>query len=144
MSLVTLTSLDLVEIFVLGPHFVRVAQQRSNEALVERFERDDVLAVGQHHAADRHLVHLADGLADHGKGIVSDLPVRTEIVRTDDVAGVDFVPLDELVDLDGPRGLERDLLELLLRDLDESLLVEHVALHDVLVGDLLAGVEIDL
>ena len=57
--------------------FVGIAQQRSHQALVERLERDDVLAVGQHHASDRDLVHLADGFADDGEGVVADLAVRT-------------------------------------------------------------------
>jgi hypothetical protein len=46
----------------------------------QRFERDDVLAVGQHHASDRNLVHLPDGLADDREGIVADLAVRTQVV----------------------------------------------------------------
>ena len=39
---------------------------------------------------------------------------------------------------------QRDVLELLLRHLDEGVGVDLVALDDVLVGDLLAGVGIDL
>jgi hypothetical protein len=69
MSLVTLTSWIL-----LAADFVGIAQQRADEALPHRLECDDVLAVGQHHAPDRDLVHLAD----HGEGVVSDLPVRTD------------------------------------------------------------------
>ena len=69
--------LDVVEIFGRIADFVGIAQQRSHQALVQRLERDDVLAVGQHHAADRDLVHLPDGLADDGEGVVADLAVRT-------------------------------------------------------------------
>ena len=39
---------------------------------------------------------------------------------------------------------QRDFLELLLGHLDEGVLVERVALDDVLVGDLLAGVGVHL
>ena len=103
-----------------------------------------MLAVGQHHAPDRDLVHLADGLADHREGVVADLAVRTQVVGADQVARVDLAAVDELIDLDGPGRFQRDVLELLLGDLDEGVGVDLVALDDVLVGDLLAGVGVDL
>jgi hypothetical protein len=103
-----------------------------------------VFAVGQHHAADGDLVHLADGLADHREGVVADFAVRTQVVGPDQVARVDLGLLHELVDLDGAGGFQRDLIELLLRHLDERVGVDLVALDDVLVGDLLARVGIDL
>ena len=136
--------LDIVEIFRFGAHFVGIPQQRSHQALVERLERDDVLAVGQHHPSDRDLVHLADGFADDGEGVVADLAVRTQVIGTDQIARIDLAAVDELVDLDGPRRFQRDVLELLLRHLDEGVGVDLVALDDVLVGDLLAGVGIHL
>ena len=82
--------LDLVEILRLAAHLVGIAQQRADQPLLHRLERDDVLAVGQHHPADRDLVHLADGLADHREGVVADLAVRTQIVGTDQVARIDL------------------------------------------------------
>ena len=109
-----------------------------------RLERDDVLAVGQHHASDRDLVHLADGFADDGEGVVADLAVRHQVVGTDQIPRVDLAAVDELVDLDGSRRFQRDVLELLLRHLDEGVGVDLVALDDVLVGDLLAGVGVHL
>jgi hypothetical protein len=48
-----------------------------------------VLAIRQHHTADCDLVHLADGLADHGEGVVADLTVGPEIVGADQVARID-------------------------------------------------------
>ena len=66
--------------------FVRIAQQRTDQALLQRFERDDVLAVGQHDAPDRDLVHLADGFPDHREGVVADFAVGTRILGTDQVA----------------------------------------------------------
>jgi hypothetical protein len=70
---------------------------------------------------------------------VPDLAVWTQIVRP--VARVDDVLVHELIDLDGSRRLQRDLLELLLRDLDELVLVELLCLHN---GHFVAGVRIDL
>ena len=52
--------------------------------------------------------------------------------------------LDKLVDVDGARRFQRDVLELFLRHLDEGVGVDLVALDDVLVGDFLAGVGIHL
>jgi len=98
----------------------------------------------QHHAADRDLVHLSDGLADDGESVVADLPVRHQVVRTDQISRIDLAAVDELVDLDGARRFQRHVLELLLRYLDEAVGVDLVAFDDVLVGDLLAGVRVDL
>jgi putative ribosome biogenesis GTPase RsgA len=38
------------------------------EVAVHGLERDDVLAVGQHHASDGDLVHLTDGFANNREG----------------------------------------------------------------------------
>ncbi len=97
--------LDLVEVLLLGADLVGVAQQRTDETLLQRLERDNVLAVGENHAADRHLVHLADGLADYREGVVADLAVWTQIVGADQVARIDLGSVHELIDLDGARGL---------------------------------------
>jgi hypothetical protein len=119
--------LDIVEILRLAAHFVRVAQQRADEAFVKRFEGDDVLAVGEHDPADRDLVHLANGLADHREGVVADLTVRTQIIGTDQVARIDLRFVHELVDVDRAGGFQGDVLGLFLADLDEGLLVERIA-----------------
>jgi hypothetical protein len=66
--------LNIVGILCLRAHFVGVAQQCTHQSLVEGFKCDDVFAVGQHDPSDRDLVHLADGLPDHRKGIVPTLP----------------------------------------------------------------------
>jgi hypothetical protein len=107
-------------------------------------ERDDVLAVGQHHPADRHLVHLADGLADHREGIVADLAVGPQVIGADKVARINLLAIDELVDLDGAGRFKRDVLEFFLRHFDEGVGIDLVALDDVFVGDFLAGVGVDL
>ncbi|MCA1534760.1 hypothetical protein I6F21_19710 [Bradyrhizobium sp. NBAIM03] len=104
----------------------RVAQQSADKAFVHRLERNDMLAVGQHHPTDGDLVHLSNVLTDHGQGVVADLAVRALAVGADQVAGIDVGPVDELVDLDGTCRFERDLLELLFRDLDVLTLLERV------------------
>jgi len=143
MSLVTLTSW-ISSKYSCSDRTRRVAQQRTDETLLQRLERDNVLAVGENHAADRDLVQLPDGLPDHREGVVTDLAVGTQVVRTDQIARVDVGRVDELVDLDGPRRLQRQLLELLLGDLDVLSFVEFVALDDVFVRHLVTGIGVDL
>jgi hypothetical protein len=98
-----------------------------------------VLAVGQHDPPDGDHVHFADGLADHGEGVVPDLAVRTEVIGTDIVARIDLLALHELVDVDGARGLQCDVFELFFRHLYEGVGVDLEALDDVLARYLLAG-----
>jgi len=99
---------------------------------------------GQHQASDRDLVHLADGLADHREGVVPDLAVRTQVIEADQISRINLAAVDELVDLDRPRRFQRDVFEFLLRHFDEGIGVDLVPLDDVLVGDLLARVGVDL
>ncbi|MBB4381810.1 hypothetical protein GGD61_006500 [Bradyrhizobium sp. SBR1B] len=103
-----------------------------------------MLAIGQHHTTNCDLVHLADGFADDCEGVVPNLAIRAQIVGADQIPWVDLTPVDELVDLDGSRGFQRDVLKLLLGHLDEGIGIDLVALDDVLAVDLLAGVGIDL
>ena len=103
-----------------------------------------MLAVGEDDPSDRDLVHLADGLADHRECVMADLAVGPQVVGPDEVAGVDLVAVDELVDLNGAGGFQCNVFELLLRDLNEGVFVERVALDDVLVGDFLACVGVHL
>jgi hypothetical protein len=87
-----------------------------------------VFAVGQHDAADCDITHFSYGLSDHRKGVVSYLPIGAEVVRPYQVARIDLAAVNEFVDLDGARGLQRDLFELLLGDLDELIVFELVPL----------------
>ena len=45
---------NILEIFPLFPHLIGIAQGYTQHAVAARFERDDVLARGEHHLADRH------------------------------------------------------------------------------------------
>lgn len=78
--------LDIVEIFLRGPDLVGIAQQGPNQPLVQRLQRDDVLAISQHHTTDRDLVHFADGLADNGERVVPDFAIWSQVVRADRLA----------------------------------------------------------
>ena len=71
------------------------------------FQRDDVLAVGEDDARDCDLVHRADGLADHGEGIVADLAIGDDVVWPHQVQLVVVGLRHEFVDVDGARALKR-------------------------------------
>jgi hypothetical protein len=46
-----------------------------------------VLAIAERHASDRDLVHVVDGLAGHGEGVVPDLAVRAQLIGPDRYRG---------------------------------------------------------
>jgi hypothetical protein len=93
-----------------------------------------VLPACEHDAAERHHVHLANGVADDGKGILSDLTVRRDVVRRIDIALVDLALRNELVDVDGPRAFNLNGLELLVLDNEILALADLIASRNVLRG----------
>ena len=58
--------------------------------LFARLERDDMLAVGQHNASERHFVERADGFAEHRVGGVADLAVGHDVIGTHKIEVVDL------------------------------------------------------
>src|SRR5262245_23803079 len=103
--------LNLVEIFLLRAQFIWIAQDRTDQSLVEWFERNDVFEVREDDSPNRDLVHLADRLPDHREGVMADLAVRPQIVGADQIAWIDVFAVNELVNLDGPRRLRSELLK---------------------------------
>src|SRR5205823_3988619 len=77
-------------------------------------------------------------------GVVTNLPVRAQIVRTDEISRIDLAAVNKLIDFDGSRRFQRDILELLLGHLDVGVGIDLVALDDVVVSDLLAGIGVHL
>jgi DNA end-binding protein Ku len=63
-------------------------------------------------------VNLPNGLANDGEGVMADLSVRHQVVGKDQIPRIDLGAIDELVDLDGSRRFQRDVLEFLLGHLD--------------------------
>jgi len=69
----------------------------------------------------------------------------SRLVRTTrPIAAVDVGSGNEFVDLDGASRFQRNVVEFVLRHLDVGIGVDLVALHDVFVGDFLAGIGVDL
>src|SRR5205823_14786620 len=65
--------LDLVEILLLFPDFVRVPQRHPEQAFTARLERHDMLARGEDNSAERHHALLANRLADRSEEHTSEL-----------------------------------------------------------------------
>src|SRR5215472_11446153 len=133
---------DVVEVLGFVSNFIRIAQRQAQQAAIPWFERDDVLAACEHDAAERHHVHLANGVTDDGKGILSDLTIRRDVVRRVDIALVDLALRNELVDVDGPRAFNLNGLELLVLDKEILALADLIASRNVLPRDGLAGLGI--
>ena len=73
-----------------------------------------MLAVSKHHAGERDLVERADGLSDHGKGVMANLAVWHNVIGTDQIKIVDLAARHELVDLDGAGQFQRDVFQFVL------------------------------
>jgi hypothetical protein len=103
-----------------------------------------MLAARQHHSSKRNLIERANGFSDHGVCVVADLTVWRDVVGANEIQIVDFLSRNELVDLDGACGFERNVFQLILGNLKVCVGVDLVTFDDVLVGNFLAGVGIDL
>jgi hypothetical protein len=103
-----------------------------------------VLAVGQDHAGKRHLIHGADGLANDGIGVMPDLAVRDDVIGPHQIQIVDLVARYELVDVDGSRGFQSNVVEFISGNFEVLVLIDLIPLDDVLVRHLFAGIGVDL
>jgi hypothetical protein len=75
---------------------------------------------------------------------VANFPVRDQVIRTDEVAGIYVALRHELVDVDSAVGFERNVFQLVFRHFDVGVGIDLIALHDVFVGNFLAGISIHL
>src|SRR6195256_3299192 len=74
----------------------------------------------------------------------TNFPVRDKVVWADKIAGIYVALWNELVDVDGSRGFERNVFKLVLRHFDIGISIDLVPLHDVFVRNFLASISIHL
>jgi len=55
---------DIVEVFIFFANFIRISQRDTEKTFAARFERDDVLARGEHNSPKRYHAFLVDRLAN--------------------------------------------------------------------------------
>jgi len=96
-----------------------------------------VLLVAEADLGDPDLAGLVQGLPEQRVGLRAGL-LRDEVVGLLVQHGVDLLEIDELLDVDRARGLDRDRLEVVVGQDHVAILLVLVPLHDVLVADLLA------
>ena len=138
-----LRALDVLEIVFLVAQFVGVAQRGAEQALAERLDRHDVLAVGEHDPRQRDAVLVLHGIADHGKGLDGRLAVGRDVIGMVEIALVDLVPRHEAVDVDGVVALDLDGVEFLRLDLDIFAFAELIAAGLLVALDHVAGLGVD-
>ena len=142
--------------YLIRPYYLRPDGKVGHDAFAvirETIREMDKVAIGRLVLTNReHII----ALEPMDKGLMGTLlrypyEVRDPQEYFDDIQDVkvtkdmlDLALVDELVDFDGSGRFQRDVLEFFLGHLDERVGVDLVALDDVLVGDLLAGVGIDL
>ena len=129
---------DVLEVGVLPPHLVGIAQDRGEQSLAERLEQDHALAAGEDHAGNARLALVAHGVADDGESLLGDLVVRGDVVGRLEIALVDLLARHEALDVDRVGALDLDRVELLVLDEDVGALADLVALDLLVVLDRLA------
>jgi hypothetical protein len=103
-----------------------------------------VLPAGQHDSTERDHVHFADRVPDDRKGILSDLTVRGDVVRRVDVAVIDLISRNKLINLDGPRAFNLHSIKFFIFN-DEVLSFSNlIAARNVLSRDNLAGFRVNV
>jgi hypothetical protein len=98
-----------------------------------------MLAVGQHDAGERGLVLSFHRIADHREGVDPGLAVGRDEIGLLEIARVDLLARDELIDLEGMRAFELDGLELVGIDLDIFAFRQLIAAALLVFLDHLAG-----
>jgi hypothetical protein len=109
---------------------------------VERPDRHEVLAVVEDPAPDPRALGLRERVMQQPVRVLA-LVLRAEVVGLGVEDRVDLVRADELLDLDQARSLAGRGLQLLVLEHHELALGDLVALHDLLVRDLLVLLRAD-
>ena len=94
--------LDLVKILLRIADFVRVAQQRSHQTLIQRLQCDDVLSRLVKHKASRSRPLFISRIVSRitAKGVVAHLAIGSQIVWPwNEITRIDLSAIDELIDL---------------------------------------------
>ena len=123
-------------------HLVGVRKGRHHQPTLLGTDRCGVLLVAHHEPPDRH---LAARLHRSGEQHVRlRRAVGGQVVGGVEVDGVDVGEVDELFEIDRLGGHRHERLELVGVDDDVAALGDLVALHDVVVADLVTGLGVDL
>src|SRR5215471_19107512 len=135
---------DVLEVWLLVPNLVGITQRRTYKAPALRLERDHMLAPRQHHPTERDHVQLCNGVPNDGEGFLTHRPIRGYVIGRVDVALIDLIFWNELVDVDGAGALDLNGFYFLILDDHVLALGDLIAAHHVLPRDDLASFRIDI
>src|SRR5262249_27747260 len=103
-----------------------------------------MLAPRQHHPTERDHVQLCNGVPNDGEGFLTHRPIRRYVIGRVDVALVDLIFWNELVDVDGAGALDLNGFYFLILDKHVLAFGDLVAAHHVFPGDNFASLGIDV
>ncbi len=115
----------------------------AEQALAQRFDRDDMLAVGENDASQRDAILVSHGVADYSEGVNAYLAVGHDVIGMVDVAVIDLVLGHKAVDVDGVAAFDLDGFQLFLFDLDVFAFLQFVTASFLIAFDDVAGLGID-
>jgi hypothetical protein len=102
-----------------------------------------VLTACEHDPTDRDHVHFADRVTDDSKGILSET-IGCDVVGRVNVAIIDLVSRNELINLNRSRALDFDSLKLFVLNDEVLPLSDLVTTCDVVTGDHFTRFRIDI
>jgi hypothetical protein len=103
-----------------------------------------VLASRQHDPTEGNHLQVRDGVSDDGESLLTNWTIGGDVVWRVEVTLIDFIFRDELVDVDGPRALNLNGLNLLILNNHVLTLSDLVAAHHVVPRDDLCSLGIDV
>ena len=99
---------QVAEVILGRAHLIGVAKRGAEKPLVIGLKRDHPLALREHQPSERHHALAAHGLANDGKGLLSDRLAGSDIIRRVEEALVDLRARHKAVNLDGVGALDLD------------------------------------
>src|SRR5207248_2754648 len=111
--------------------FAREMHQLQNEEQSVRFDRGQVLAVADYDFGNTNLARAAQRLVQNRICFFATL-LRLEKVRFVEKLGIDLLQFDEVRNVDGMRGFDPDLLEVLLLHNNVAAALVFESLNDLL------------
>src|SRR5437879_2006105 len=114
--------------------FIGEMHHLKNERAVLRLHAREILARLDHDLGDANLVRVLERVAQKRVRFIAAFS-RLKIVRLVEKYWIDFILLDEVLDIHRLRGLEIDTLEIFILEHDVFPLLVLVGLHDLVPGN---------
>ncbi len=130
---------DVLEIGVGLAHLVLIAQGQKHHAAAIRLDGAQPFAPGNRQLTEAGLFGLAQGVADNSKGLFVTALLRRDEIGAVEIDVVDIVKTDELGDIEGLRGRNFQVLDLIGFEQDVFALFNLITLDDLVAFDLVTA-----